>query len=378
MIVHTPSRYGWDFAVYHVAGQRFASGADPYGPIPGLPDYLHYVYPPITAALFTPFAGLSDTAGKLLWLVLKLGAFAGMFALWKRATEIRRTPVPSLFFFVVAMGSALLIDFTTGNIATFEQCVLWIGFVALLDRRYWLFALCTVLAAQFKLTPVFFLGLLLVIDEKPRWGWFAGATALFIAVTGANLLFFPRLSREFLLSISSLHERGWADPAMLGAAQDIVDSIAALGVPAPQALAYLLYGGVAVAVLVYTLRWRLARRAPDRDRVLMVLVSLAMYALVMPRMKDYSFVALLPVAWYVLAQPRLDLLPLAAVAVLIPRTLPQLGMPIPLLAIPYTYEPLIAAGVLWWILLHQPEKASMRDVRPATEPPIASRELVTA
>jgi hypothetical protein len=361
MILRFPGRYQWDFMVYHAAGQRFAAGVDPYGPIAGLPQYLHYIYPPITAAVFAPLAGLGDTAAKILWFALKLAAFAGMFAMWKRATGVRRTPVPSSFFFVVAMGSALLVDFTAGNIATFEQFVLWIGFAGLLHRRYWLFAICTVLAAQFKLTPVFFLGLLLVIDEKPRWGWFAGSTAMFAAVTGTNLLIFPRLSREFLVGVSSIHERGWSDPAMLGAAQDTVETLQQLGLTVPEAVAYLLYGAAAIAVFVYTIRWWLARRGTEVDRVVIVLVSLATYALVMPRMKDYSFVALLPVAWYVLARPRVELLSLAAIAVLIPRTLPQLGLPVPLLTIPYTYEPLIAAGVLWWMLLHDAAGAEVEE-----------------
>ena len=53
-----------------------------------------------------------------------------------------------------------------------------------------------------------------------------------------------------------------------------------------------------------------ARVDGRRDRVEIVLVTLAMYALVMPRMKDYSYVALLPVAWYALSRPTLQTVPL--------------------------------------------------------------------
>ena len=66
--------------------------------------------------------------------------------------------MPPVFFFTFAFGSAALVDFTAGNIAVFEQLVLWLAFAALLARRRWTFALLVVLAAQCKLTPVFFLG----------------------------------------------------------------------------------------------------------------------------------------------------------------------------------------------------------------------------
>ena len=94
--------------------------------------------------------------------------------------------MPPVFFFTFAFGSALLVDFTSGNIAVFEQFLLWLAFAALLARRPWMFALLVVLVAQFKLTPIFFLGLLLVIDERPQWKPFVGGTALFATLVGAN------------------------------------------------------------------------------------------------------------------------------------------------------------------------------------------------
>jgi hypothetical protein len=81
-----------------------------------------------------------------------------------------------------------------------------------------------------------------------------------------------------------------------------------------------------------------------------VLVSLAVYALVMPRMKDYSYVALLPVAWFVLSGPQAITASLAVLAVLIPRPLPQLKLWLPMVPQPYVYAPLLGALVLWSIL----------------------------
>jgi hypothetical protein len=101
-------------------------------------------------------------------------------------------------------------------------------------------------------------------------------------------------------------------------------------------------------VLALTVRWWRASRATQaHDPLLTVLVTLTVYALVMPRMKDYSYVALLPVGWYALATRRELTASLAVLAVLVPRPVPQLKLWLPMVPQVYTYAPLIAALVLW-------------------------------
>lgn len=343
--------YQWDVMVYWWGGTAFAHGASPYGAIPGQPVYLHFVYPPLVAAVFAPLSVLNPSAAKALWFVLKLVAFLVTTRLWKRAIGARALDVPPVFFFTFAFGSALLVDFTAGNIAIFEQLLLWIGFTALLTGRRWLFVAAVVLAAQFKLTPIFFLGLLLVVGERPRWTPFLAGTLAFAALVGANLVFMPEQSREFLGSVSSLGERGWGDPSTLGVMQDLVDQLRGLRLPVPLAAASALYLAAVAAVLHHSVRWwRAARARGTVDGATMVLVSLAVYALVMPRMKDYSYVALLPVAWYVLGARQAVSASVAVLAVLVPRPVPQLKLWLPLVPQVYTYAPLLAALVLWSIL----------------------------
>jgi hypothetical protein len=343
--------YQWDVMVYWWSGRAFAHGMSPYGPIPQQPEYLHFVYPPLVAAVFAPLSVLNVGATKVLWLVLKLTAFVATVRLWRKRIAVEQDTVPALFYFTFAFGSAALVDFTSGNIAIFEQFLLWLGFAALLSRRWWTFALLVVVAAQAKLTPVFFLGLLLVIDERPRWSPFIGASLLFALGLGANALLLPGQTREFLSSITALGERGWGDPSMLGVMEDLVDQLRGLRLPIPAITAHLLYLAAVATVLWLTVRWWRARReAGVSDPMLIVLVTLAVYALVMPRMKDYSYVALLPVGWYVLATHRQLTASLAVLAVLVPRPVPQLKLWLPLVPQVYTYAPLIAALVLWSML----------------------------
>ena len=358
--------YQWDVMVYWWGGNAFAHGQSPYGAIPGQPEYLHFVYPPLVAAVFAPMSVLNVSATKVLWLALKVAAFWGTARLWRGSMVTREVAVPPVFFFTFAFGSAALVDFTAGNIAIFEQCLLWLGFAALLARRRWAFTLAIVLAAQFKLTPIYFLGLLLVIEDRPLWTPFLAGTALFAAIVAANLLALPVQSREFLASVSSLGERGWGDPSTLGVMQDLVDQLRGLRLPLPLVTAYALYLAGVAAVFRHTLRWwRAARAQGPISGVLVILVSLTVYALVMPRMKDYSYVALLPVAWYVLGGPGVMTASVAILAVLIPRPVPQLKLWLPLVPQVYTYAPLLGALVLWSILTSVPgsveEPTSLTD-----------------
>ena len=352
--------YQWDVIVYWWGGRAFAHGQSPYGAIPGQPEYLHFVYPPIVAPLFAPLAILKPNVAKLLWITLKAFAFWVTVRLWRRALGAEQHVVPPVFFFTFAFGSAALVDFTAGNIAVFEQLILWLAFAALLARRRWTFALLVVLAAQCKLTPVFFLGLLLVVDERPQWGPLLGGSALMAALVGANVVLFPDQTREFLGSVSSLAERGWGDPSTLGVMQDLVDQLRALSLPLPLKTAYALYLAAVAFVFAHTVRWWRAQRAAGTVRpVEIVLVTLATYALVMPRMKDYSYVALLPVAWYALAGRQAVAASLAVLAVLVPRPLPQLNLVLPLVQQPYYYAPLLAALVLWTMLTAVPRAAAV-------------------
>src|SRR5215207_5273971 len=246
--------YQWDAVVYWWGGRAFARGVSPYGPIPGQPEYLHFVYPPLVAAAFAPLSLINVSTTKVLWIALKAVAFLATVRLWRRRLSVEQSAVPSLFFFTFAFGSAVLVDFTAGNIAVFEQALLWTGFAALLSRRWWIFALLVVVAAQAKLTPVFFLGLLLVIDERPRWSPFLGGALLFALAVGANAVFLPDQTREFLASISALGERGWGNPSTLGAMEELVEQLRGLRVPLPAATAYLLYLAAIATILRLTVR----------------------------------------------------------------------------------------------------------------------------
>ena len=322
--------YQWDVIVYWWGGHAFANGQSPYGAIPGQPVYLHYVYPPLTAALFAPLAQLNVAASKLIWIVLKAIALTLTVRLWLRAIKARVTVVPPIFFFTFAFGSALLVDFTSGNIAVFEQLALWLAFTALLARRPWTFALLVVVLAQFKLTPIFFLGVLLVIDDPAvvetvrRWyGVVCWAPRRQRAAASGADTRVPEqrvATRRARLGRPVDARRHAGSRRSTQRAQTSRSRWRWRTCSMPRWLRQ---------VFVYTVRWWRAHcaRAGAADRVAIILVTLAVYALVMPRMKDYSYVALLPVAWYALSQiDPANRTRSSIVAALVPRPLPQLKL----------------------------------------------------
>jgi Glycosyltransferase family 87 len=361
-IVFRLGTYQWDTIVYWWAGRAFLGGRSPYGAIPGQPSYLHYVYPPITAAVFAPLAHFNVAATKLIWLAAKMLAFWATVRLWMRVLNVRVSIVPPIFLFTFAFGSALIVDFTAGNIVVFEQLILWLAFSSLLARRPMVFAVLVAAVAQFKLMPLFFLGLLLVIEERPQWRPFTVGVVVFGALLMSNAALSTSQVGDFITSMTVLsgETRGWNDPSMLGVMQDLVAQLRGVGLPVPELVKYVLYGAVALVILGFTFRWwQRERERGDVDRVKIILVSLVVYALVMPRMKDYSYVALLPVAWYALSQTVTMAVPVLVVAALVPRPLPQLNLWMPLATQPYIYAPLIGALVAWTTLIG--ERAKRQD-----------------
>jgi hypothetical protein len=159
--------------------------------------------------------------------------------------------------------------------------------------------------------------------------------------------------------------------------QDLVDQLRGLRLPIPLATAYALYLAAAGGVMYHSVRWwRAARARGAADGATIVLVSLAVYALVMPRMKDYSYVALLPVAWYVLGARQAVSASVAILAVLVPRPVPQLKLWLPLVPQVYTYAPLLGALVLWSILTDMRGRMEERETSGGDPALRGERELV--
>jgi hypothetical protein len=239
-------------------------------------------------------------------------------------------------------------------VSLFEQCGLWFGFAALLERRYALFCACVILVAQFKLTPIFFALLLLVAPARPQWKWFTVCCAGFAAVFSLNFVLQPALLHDFLNVAPALDERGTLAPGTLAFIRDVFDLFGAHFSDRTRAdeasflITALAVGGFSVLAIA-----RHRRNVPEPNAKAIIYFACLAYVLMIPRMKAYSFILLLiPTLYLLRALPRRTLVP-AVVATLAGMVMFPHGtslFPFRLLSqLFYAYLPLVAAFSLWLV-----------------------------
>jgi hypothetical protein len=347
-------RAQWDFNAHYHAALAFRQGLDPYSPeslqrvSPGS-ALAAYLYPPLILYFYGAFTLLPYRVAYLLWLALKVAALAGLLLLWHRRFLPLRLDRLTPLYLVVAFNGALLWDIAAGNISLFEQLALWSGFACLLAGRQPLFCLLVVLTAQFKLTPVLFLFLLLA-DKQPLWKLFFASWAGFLGLLSINYWLYPALSRRYLQAALALDEWGANNPSMLSFVRDALYNLTGGIVSASYPVDEAIYVLLAISVAVVTLRAvqnHLAHPAQSDPRIRLFFFCAA-YALIVPRMKNYSFILLLVPTLHVLRHtPQSLLVPLAAVFALLPLHLP-LKVSTGFLA---SYLSLCAAGIVWYAYL---------------------------
>ena len=176
-------KYQWDFRTHRKAGEIFASGKNPYDPDILMTqedaDFL-YTYPPVTLFFYQLFTLTPYKTAFHVFLISKCILLVGLIYLWRR--EFLKQAAGPLFylFCLLAFNSAVFRDFIAGNVNLIEQVMLWLAFCFYLRRKLVLFCIFCLLAASFKMIPIFFLVLLLLSDDKKKYIYFAGSAGAFL------------------------------------------------------------------------------------------------------------------------------------------------------------------------------------------------------
>jgi hypothetical protein len=144
------------FIVFRDAGTRWLSGDNLYSQVG------KYLYSPLAAAIFSPFALIPDAVGSALWRLLIVGVYLLAFIFW-----LQRFAKDSdgAEFFPVAM--LLLLPLSVGNMNNGQASLLVLGLllfagIAIAASRWTAGALLIALATFFKIYPVV-VGLLFVV-----------------------------------------------------------------------------------------------------------------------------------------------------------------------------------------------------------------------
>jgi hypothetical protein len=288
----------WDFRTYYYAAVVSSQGGNPYdlgslSRAAGEAVTLPYLYPPYALHAFRPFLGVDLATGACIFLCLKLAALALLLALWWRS--FLQGWAPALFLFVCAFGynASIYRDVAAGNVSIFEQLFIWIGLLGYLRQRYRLFCLLIAVSALFKGASLLLLLLLLLHpDRRRRLRPVLVSIAAFLAFQSVAYLQSPDLYREFLLQAARCDERGITNPSSLAFFRETAAVLTReTGFRLP-GLEWALYsawvGGLAALSWVWLRRRCRGLAGPDA-----IAFGLLLYALVVPRFKDYSFILLL-------------------------------------------------------------------------------------
>ena len=291
-----------DFQSYYFAGHAYRDGDNPYSEAAlteaaGRNVDHPFVYPPLVLPFVSVFSLFNYSPAYFAFLLLKIGALIGLFAIWRRHF-VDGPLLPFLVFAAVAFNAAIYIDLRVGNISIFEQLLVWIGLAYLLRNKVSAFLALILIASLFKLTLAAFLFIPIILDAFRNWKRVAAAFLIFAAIQFGSLALSPTLSSAFLEGLSGLTERGTINPSTLAAITDLIDAVG-LDRGLREPISLVLYFAISIFVVVTS--WKVARFHGSQNRVhssaLVILLFCVVYTLVSPRMKTYSLILMVVPAY---------------------------------------------------------------------------------
>jgi len=352
----------WDFKAHYFAGQAHALGQNPYHRallrhLAGSRVPQWYGYPPQVIWLFRFFNLFSFPVAYDVFLIFKVLLLAGLLFLWRKHF-LAETAGPAFYLFaLLAFNQTIYVDFLAGNTSLLEQAGLWAAFYFFLKGRLPAFCALIVLAANLKLTPIVFILLLLLKQERKKYLYIAASFVAFFGIQAAALLASP-FAKDFLgLLVALERDSGGINNPSTYTFSKKVSRMAAgvIGGLDPAPMGRILFIVAVGFVLFFSGRafLRLAgSRRPDRDRLAVFLACLTL-CLISPRMKDYYYIILIVPAYYALkkaVKPGSAALLFLLFCLSLPTTNNLPGLT-PVWRLFWDYFPFVSALAVWMLTL---------------------------
>ena len=314
----------WDFRAYYYAAALHDKGGNPYDfgeLVESSNGYvtLPYVYPPITLYFWKLLAAFDYPVAYYLRFGLKVIIFILLLLLWRR--YFITDPAYRILLYIFCLfgfKEAIQVDFYTGNVSLFEQVLIWPALWFFLKRKPIQFAVLILAASLFKFTNMALL-LLLLLDRDGKS--LIAIVAAPICLIGLNMITFisdPQLTEGFFRSIVGLTETGNTNQASLVLATHLanwLNRIFGMGIAYLDWIIYALY----LIILLSAVYLHIRGYDFKANRLDFLMGGLFLYALVMPRFKDYSYIVLIVPSIYLiekaLAKPIYKALIIAAICV---------------------------------------------------------------
>jgi hypothetical protein len=363
LILHVSSHYDqylWDFRTHREAGKILAAGSNPYDAdmlFPKARTRFLYTYPPVTLFFYRLFAIPEYKTAFHIFLIAKFILLIGLVYFWKR--EFLKGDSGPLFyvFCLLAFNSAVFLDMIAGNINLVQQAMLWLGFGFYIKARYKLFCLFVLIAASFKMTPIFFLILMLLPDDKNKYKYFFSAGAVFLAYLLIQYVIVPDLFTGFIKNaLEVVGEPGGVVPSTNKMVAGIFETIAKItGLSVPKAIVSGLFIMVAAAVVFFSYKacMRIKLAESNKRAILEVFVVCLVYALIHPRFKDYGYILLLVPSFYIIKNTRYTKVAPFLFILFIMSNRMMLPIAASIYDIIWAYYPLVVAFCVWGIYLYE-------------------------
>jgi hypothetical protein len=301
-------KYQWDFYGYYECAKAYENRVNPYdrnavSQRAKLQVY-NYVYPPVTLFFFQIFTKLDYFTASYLYLILKCLLLIGLIYLWRNGFFDKQ--VDSIFYLLClfAFNATIYLDLESGNISILEQFVIWLALFFYLKQRFILFLLSIVLAASFKIQPILFIFLILFSESRNKYLYLLTSFIVFALVLLVQYISNPHLFSNFISNaLYTFSEKGPINPSSFSFFQELSQFFSSLlGMPMISRTFPIPYLALATIVILSSLSvYFLLRqlKIQDKDKWIIFLFCLV-YALINPRFKNYSYILLLPPAYFLI------------------------------------------------------------------------------
>jgi hypothetical protein len=281
-----------------------------------------YLYPPLTLWFFMPLLHFNPGTAAVLYFLIKAAIFGGLIYSWRRfflgGIDVARNKSWALYyiFCATAYDAAAYTDLKSGNISMVEQGFLWAAFYFFIRGHPGYVCVFVITAAYFKLLPLAFAGLLLFMDDRRKYVYFAAAVVGFIALHLLSYAIYPDFYADFFKNLFVMKkDYGIQNPSSLSlisyASELIFARLDAFGVGLTEGIAaaitYAVYVVVAMLIVLSALKTYFKIKGADaaQRKTFVLFVFCMVYGLTAPRFKDYSYILLIAPTYYMITKLRL-------------------------------------------------------------------------
>lgn len=365
-------RYQRDFTTFYTAAELYAQGGNPYD-LTALQraagtELLPFLYPPLTLPVFRVFTALPLPTARTVWLWLRVGLLLLLFRIWRKHFVDGESAWGFYLLAMFAFGGAILLDLKAGNISIVEQLLLWSGFVFLLKDRPLPFCALVLIAAVFKGLPILFLLLLPLLRIRHGWRYLVGSAVALLMFHLANYLIYAATYVEYIRQAIAWDERGVnKNPSTLALFKDLWEKLHTSDASSlmTQVLPLITLLGVALVILYSGRRvYRSVRNSGGNaglpaleERLALIFLSTLAYGLLAPRFKLYSFILVLPAAYYVIRRYAAGTAILIWLILLSLPVHPAFPMGERFLAVFAPYYPLLTLYLVWGCWVYTGDRA---------------------